>query len=135
MRYVLPVPLSSGLGGRQSWGGGSGRGRVHTRNGRVRREGGRCLKDPVARISPILSPSVPTSPPPPPLHRGAATLHEPGCACQLSDRKRPRPASPESAIYLYFVPCQSFMPWSSEIRQSWFWCYAACFAQRTPRGH
>lgn len=67
---------------------------------------------------------------------GAATLHEqPGCVCQLSDRKRPRPDSPESAIYLCFVPCQWFMPWGSEIRLSWCWCYAACFAQKTPRGH
>lgn len=54
--------------------------------------------------------------------------------CQLSDRKRPRPASPEAAIYLYFVPCQSFMLLSSEIRLSLCWCYAACFAQQTPRG-
>lgn len=61
-----------------------------------------------------------------------------GCACQLSDRKRPRPASPESAIYLYFVPCQAFMLLGSEIR---LLCgagatppVAACFAQNTPRG-
>lgn len=57
-----------------------------------------------------------------------------GCVCQLSDRKRPRPASPESAIYLYVVPCQWFMPWGSEIRLSLCWCYAPCFAQKTPRG-
>lgn len=72
--------------------------------------------------------------PSPPLCRRRHAVRTPGCARQLSDRKRPRPASPESAIYLCFVPCQWFMPWGSEIRQWLCWCYAACFAQKTPRG-
>lgn len=44
MRHVLPVHLPSGLGGRQSWGGGSGRGRVSTGRARVRREGGKLAQ-------------------------------------------------------------------------------------------
>jgi hypothetical protein len=53
---------------------------------------------------------------------------------KIQSRVSPQ-SPPESAIYLYFVPCQWFMPLSSEIRLSWCWCYAACFAQKTPRGH
>lgn len=92
-------------------------------------------KDPDARIPPIPSSSLPTPTPGTTTCTGRRlAARTTGCACQLSDRKRPRPASPESAIYLYVVPCQWFMPWGSEIRLSLCWCYAPCFAQKTPRG-